>query len=154
VCEACALSPVNGVRNQFVCGFCHLCPCPLQSMRVTGEDKVASVHRLMTRKARFVHRRVGWCASVKLSEPSAAGRRVFPGVLDHELHAVHGPATNDWRRPKTLLFSSDGMHFQASRAMTAPSGNGSFPSRQALIATSFASELQKNHGPSGLLLNS
>jgi hypothetical protein len=65
-----------------------------------------------------------------------------------------GPATNDWRRPKTLLFSSDGMYFQASRAMMAPSGNGSFRARQALIARSFARARQKNLGPSGLFANS
>ncbi len=37
-----------------------------------------------------MQRRIGGFASDKLSEPPAAGRRVFPGVLDHELNAVHG----------------------------------------------------------------
>ena len=37
---------------------------------------------------------------------------------------------------KTLLFSSDETSFQCSAAMTAPSGNGSLPSRKACIATS------------------
>src|SRR5262249_18302507 len=48
----------------------------------------------------------------------------------------------DWRpapgKPtlKTLLFSSDAASFQCSAAMIVPSGNGSFPSRKAFIATS------------------
>jgi hypothetical protein len=40
------------------------------------------------------------------------------------------PATNDWRRPKVLLFSSDASKLHARRAMTVPSGYDEiFPSR-------------------------
>src|SRR5262245_336837 len=44
---------------------------------------------------------------------------------------------NDCSRPKVLLFSSEETWLQAIRPTIAPSGNGSFPSRYALIAMSF-----------------
>src|SRR4030095_14002091 len=57
-------------------------------------------------------------------------------TMNWRYHSGGSPATNDWSRPKTLLFSSDGTYFQAMRAMMAPSGNGSLPSRYALMAMS------------------
>src|ERR1700722_3922333 len=57
---------------------------------------------------------------------------------------VASPATYDWSRPKTLLFSSDGVYFQAKRAIIAPSGNGSLPSRYALIAISFPNTARRS----------
>jgi hypothetical protein len=73
-----------------------------------GEDKVASYDMLVAGEAGFVHRLVGRFAVFELTEPPAACRGVFSRVLDHQLNVNGGPATKDWSRPKTLLFSSDG----------------------------------------------
>ena len=57
-----------------------------------------------------------------------ADHQTFPGQSRTVKFTV--PATNDWARPKVLLFSSDASKLQASRAMTVPSGyDDVFPSR-------------------------
>jgi hypothetical protein len=56
-----------------------------------GKDKVPSFGRLVARKTGFVHRLVGRFAVFELTEPPAAGRGVFSGVLDHQLNINGGP---------------------------------------------------------------
>jgi hypothetical protein len=113
-------------------------------MCITREDKIVRSLRVAGR-ASFQERLVArFAVCVKVAEPPASSRGVLCGVLDHKLNVGADPGTKDWSwRPKTLLFSSEGTKVQCKAAMIAPSGNGSFPSRYALIATSLPKTAEK-----------
>src|SRR5579864_3299545 len=61
---------------------------------VTGEDKVTSFDRLVAGIAGFEVRFLVSFAVFKLSEPPAAGRGIFLGVLDHKLN-IRGGASDE-----------------------------------------------------------
>ena len=98
---------------------------------VTSEDKVAILGGTAAREAGFELRLVCRFAISSKSEgtpePAVAVNRFESlSVRTAGTPLGAGPATKDWARPKTLLFSSDATSFQAMRAMTVPSRNGSF----------------------------
>src|SRR5580704_9351050 len=57
---------------------------------VTSEDKVAGLDSLVAGKTGFEYCLGGRFAVVELTEPPAARRRIFSGILDHKLDTVLG----------------------------------------------------------------
>jgi hypothetical protein len=81
------------------------------------EEKIMLFRGLMTGKARLVQRLVGGLPSVNWANPQPPLMAYLFESLTMNSRFVGAPVPKDCSRPKTALFSADGMDFQASRAM-------------------------------------